>query len=104
MRYKEMLSEVSDFSGRGIVEGFLEEVGYVGNFEMDVFRNEKEGCSEVEGLVWVKTWIWMYVGYFQGRINPEGKVAKNWTVGSFKSWSENFGLRFSVELLVIDDF
>lgn len=51
MRYKEMPSEVSDFSGRGIVEGFLEEVGYVGNFEMDVFRNEKEGCSEVEGLV-----------------------------------------------------
>lgn len=47
MRYKEILWKVSDFSDRGILEGFLEEVGYAVNFEMDVFRNgEKEGYSK----------------------------------------------------------
>lgn len=39
-----MLWEVSDFSSREILMGFLEEVGYVVNFEMYIFRNgNKEG-------------------------------------------------------------
>lgn len=45
-----MLWEMSDFSSRGILLGFLEEVRYVVNFEMDVVRNgEKEGTTKWRG-------------------------------------------------------
>lgn len=47
MRYNGILWGVSYFSSRGILVGFLEEVGYVVSFEMDVFKNgEKEGTTK----------------------------------------------------------
>lgn len=47
---KEMLWEVSDFSSRGILVAFLEEVGYVVNFEIHIFRNgNKEGIIKWRG-------------------------------------------------------